>query len=309
MKKKNHAFIMPVHNQPNLLVRIIRELQAYNHYFFVHVSGQMNNYDEFTYACRNLKNVLFVKRIPVYWATISQVYATLIMLDAVKRHPVHFDYVHQISGQDYPLRSNEQFDAFFENTEDSFMCYNYEKDIDYWRPIYAVHTNGWHSNGKKQFFERLFLKVANSRFRSFFPRESIKDLAGSWDWWSWSDKVVDFVLKQLNDSNGRGGVMLKRFNYTIAPGEHFFATLLYPHLDDLKIRKHFPLRYISWHAYRPIETKKRPYNLNELDYERVINSAAFFCRKVDEVESAKFLDMVDAQRGDRYDITEHDYFF
>lgn len=305
---KNHAFIMPVHNQPKLLARIIRTLQADNHFFFVHVSGQMENYEEFTDECKDLTNVQFVRRIPVYWATISQVYATLIMLDAVKHHPVHFDYVHQISGQDYPLRSNDQFDAFFESMDESFMCYNYEKDMDYWKPIYSAHANGWYSNGKDNLDDRVFLKVVNSRFRRFFTRKPIEGLAGSWDWWSWSEKVVDYVINELKNPNG-GGKLLKRFNHTLAPGEHFFATLLYSHLDELRIRKHFPLRYISWHAYREIETKKRPYNLNELDYDRVINSAAFFCRKVDEVKSAKFLDMVDAQRGNEYDITKHDYFF
>ena len=40
----------------------------------------------------------------------------------------------------------------------------------------------------------------------------------------------------------------------------------------------------------------------------------FICRlyvliENDEVTSSKFLDMIDAQRGERYDIREHDYFF
>ncbi len=303
---KNHAFIIPCHTQPKLLARIISVLQARNHYFFVHVSGQVENYAEFVAACNGLKNVKFVQRIPVYWAGISQVYATIVLLKAVSEHPVHFSYVHQISGQDYPLRSNEQFDAFFETTQESFMCYNYEKDMDYWNKIYADHTNGWFSNGKDCFYDRIFLKVANSRLRYFFTRSPIEGVAGAWDWWSWSDRVVNYILQELKRPSGKS--LLKRFNHTHAPGEHFFATLLYSHIEKLKIRKHFPLRYISWAPHRPIETKKRPYNLNELDFDYVINSAAFFCRKVDEIESAKFLDMVDAQRDNSYDITEHDYF-
>lgn len=264
------------------------------------------NYNDFVEACKDLKNVQFVRRIPIYWARISQVYATLIMLEDAKSHPVHFDYVHQISGNDYPLRSNKQFDEFFDNTEHSFMCFNYEKDMDCWKPIYEQHTNWYYSNGEDSLWDKLVIKLGNSRLRRLFPRKPINNLAGGWDWWSWSDTVVDFVLNELKGSGG--DKLLERFNYTCAPGEHFFATLLYPHLDRLKIRKHFPLRYISWEPYREIEQKHRPYNLEELDYERVINSAAFFCRKVDEVQSAKFLDMVDAQRGNKYDITEHVYF-
>lgn len=303
---KNHAFLMPVHKQPNLVARIITSLQADNHYFFIHVDKKVTNYDDFVEACKDLKNVVFVRRIPVYWATISQVNVTLIMLDEVQWHPVHFHYVHQISGNDYPLRSNEQFDTFFENTDESFMCYNYEKDMDYWMPIYDSHTSRYFSNGDDSLLDKAIIKFGNSRFRRFFPRKPIQDLAGSWDWWSWSDNVMDFVLAFISKSGG--GKLLKRFNHTCAPGEHFFATMLYAHLEEFHIRKHFPLRYVSWEPYREIEQKHRPYDLNEQDYERVINSAAFFCRKVDEVSSAKFLDMVDAQRGNYYDISEHDYF-
>ena len=306
---KNHAFLLPVHKQPNLVARIINVLQADNHYFFVHVDKKVTNYNDFVEACKDMKNVMFVRRIPVYWATISQVNATLMMLEEVERHPVHFHYVHQISGNDYPLRSNEQFDSFFENTEDSFMCYNYEKDMDYWKPIYDRHVNWYYPNGDDNWWEKAVIKFGNSRFRRFFTRKPIPELAGSWDWWSWSEAVVTYIMHDLRNVNRKGGGMLKRFNHTCAPGEHFFATLLYKHLDELHIHKHFPLRYVSWKPYRKIEQKHRPYDLTEQDYERVINSAAFFCRKVDEVTSAKFLDMVDAQRGNRYDITEHDYFF
>ena len=40
----------------------------------------------------------------------------------------------------------------------------------------------------------------------------------------------------------------------------------------------------------------------------IINSKAFFCRKVDEVNSATLLNMVDAQRGDNYNIEEHKHY-
>lgn len=102
---------------------------------------------------------------------------------------------------------------------------------------------------------------------------------------------------------------MRRFNHTHATGEHLWPTLLNNNFENLKIRKHFPLRYISWKAYHDVEQTHRPYDMDERDYERVINSAAFFCRKVDEVVSSKLMDMIDAQRGNPYDITKHDYFF
>lgn len=308
---KYHAFIIPANKQPNLLARIIRILQAPNHYFFIHIDGKVTNYEMFVSSCRELHNIKFVRRIPVYWGTISQVYATLIMLNEVIKHELHFDYIHQISGQDYPLRSNDQFDTFFENTEDSFMCYNYENEIDYWKPIYDQHVNWWYSNGTSGIIDRFLHNHYHSKtLHRFFPRKPIRSIAGGWDWFSWSDKVVDYINTKIPFSPPywRNSLM-RRFNHTHATGEHLWPTLLNNNFENLKIRKHFPLRYISWKAYHDVEQTHRPYDMDERDYERVINSAAFFCRKVDEVVSSKLMDMIDAQRGNPYDITRHDYFF
>ena len=307
---KNHAFLILAHNQPRLLTRTLSHLSAPNHHFFINVDAKSKHYKEmvdFVNKHKGEANVHFIKKpVACYWAGISLVDAEIKLLKTAMEYPVEFDYYHLISGTDYPLRSNDQFDAFFENTDDSFMCFNFEEDIDYWMPIYKMKTNQYHTNGKHTFCEKVFLRIVNSRAgRTLFKRKPLPTLAGGWQWFSWSDNVVKYVLDYLAEHPN----FRRRFNHTSSPDEHFFTTMLYSHLDELKIRKHFPLRYISWHAYREIETKKRPYNLNELDYDRVINSAAFFCRKVDEMESAKFLDMVDEQRGNRYDITEHDYFF
>ena len=68
------------------------------------------------------------------------------------------------------------------------------------------------------------------------------------------------------------------------------------------------MRYISWHPHRPIDTNYRPFDFTEADYEYIINSKAFFCRKVDEVKSATLLNMIDAQRGDNYNIEEHKHY-
>lgn len=305
---KNHAFLIIAHKQPKLLARTLSVLEASNHHFFINVDAKSSCFSEFynMIGGGKIQNVHFLKkRIACYWAGISLVDVEIELMKAAKSFPVLFDYYHLISGQDYPLRSNEQFDAFFESTEDSFMCFNFEKDIDYWMPIYKMKTSQFYTNGTHSWSERLYLKMVNNRFsRKLIKRKTIPNLAGGWQWFSWSANVVDYVLNYLSENPG----FRRRFNHTSSPDEHFFTTMLYSHLDELHIRKHFPLRYISWEPYRPIAQKHRPYNLEEFDYNRVINSAAFFCRKVDEVESAKFLDMVDAQRNNHYEITEHNYF-
>jgi len=300
---KNHAFLMAVHKQPKLLRRIIERLSASNHYFFINVNARLSNFDEFVNELNGISNVVFLTpRVSIYHSGISQVVCTLNLLKCAKSYGCHFDYYHLISGQDYPLRSNEQFDHFFDTTEDSFMCYSYETDS----PIKYNYTQGWFFNKNDNFFAKVYLKLKLDKLAGLIVRRKrIDNLMGGWDWFSWSDKVCDYVLDYIQNNPD----YFKRFNHTHSPCETMYQTLLYPKLDELKIHKHYPLRFISWEAHRPVNTTYRPYNLNELDYKYVIESPTFFCRKVDEKESAKLLDMIDKQRDtSQFDISKYKNF-
>lgn len=119
--------------------------------------------------------------------------------------------------------------------------------------------------------------------------------------YSFHKRVVEFILNY----NLQHPDFLCRFVYTSSPSEFFFHTMLKPYISEMNIHTDEPLRYFSFVPHRPINTKYRPFILNEMDYEYVIDSRAFFCRKVDEKQSAKLLDMIDSQRGSFYDINDH----
>lgn len=304
---KIHAFLVIAHKQPKLFGRILQLLSAPNHHFFIHIDAKVEIFEEYTDSVKGINNVHFLKeRFCVYWAGFNMVRAEIALLKAAKAYPCEFSHYHLISGSDYPLRSNEQFDEFFENNENSYMCYNYEEDMEKWKPIYEDKANRYYNWDNHGIIGRAIIKIGNSRLGPYLlPLKPIDNFAGGWQWFSWSDKVVEYVLSFIKDNPA----YVKRFKYTGSPDEHFFTTMLYTHLDELNIKKHFPLRYISWEPYREIEQKHRPYDLLKEDYDRVVYSAAFFCRKVDEIASAEFLDMIDSQRGSMYNIYEHDYFF
>ena len=134
---KQHAFLVLAHKQPLLLQRILKHLSNDNHYFFVHIDAKNTHFEEFKEALKNIPNlVLLSNKYKVYHAGISIVDATLWVFNKIMCHSIDFDYIHLISGQDYPLRSNEQFDAFFETTNHSFTyrdqvaeVYGLEKEV------------------------------------------------------------------------------------------------------------------------------------------------------------------------------------
>jgi len=301
---KKHAFLILVHKQPELLGRILRILSNDNHYFFIHLDKKIENIDAFKNAVHGIKNVYFLQnRLKVYHAGVSTLKSVLLLLKEAANNVENFDYYHLISGQDYPLRSNEQFDDFFERTDHSFMYVDSGEFKQSMISNYNRRINEYHFNNTSTIFSKVYEKFRLGKLLAvFLPRKSVPDLVGGWGWFSWNSATTDYVLNYLN----KEPTYLARFNHTASPDEILFPTLLQLKSEELKIELQNPLRYISWHPHRPIDTTYRPFNFNELDYDFIIDSAAFFCRKVDAVESATLLDMIDNQRDNEYDINMHE---
>lgn len=303
---KNHAFLILAHKQPQLLARILRVLEKENHYFFVHIDRKYPDLDDFISACVDISNTCFLtNNVKVFHAGISIVDAEILMLRETEKCDVAFDYYHLISGQDYPLRSNEIFDDFFEHTDHSFMCID---SADLQRQLagyYDTCANGFHFNNTLTLWSRIYEKLRLSRLSPlWYRRPKIDHYLGGWQWFSWNKKTKDFVMQYIKDHPE----YLRRFNHTASPDEHVFTTLLNLHKDELDIETANPLRYISWHPHRAVDTDYRPYDLTEEDLPWVVGSKAFFCRKVDEAKSAKLLYLIDQQRNSEYDIQTHNDF-
>lgn len=306
---KYHAFMITCYKQPKLVARIISRLETSNHFFFVHVDKK-TDISPFVKETEKMKNVFFTEQIKVNHARISQLKSEILLLHSVReyeiKYGINFDFIHLISGNDYPLRSNDQFDDFFDNTDSSFMLYDSSK---YWKEYlrYEEHTvNDWHLN-KGGLLSSIYIKCVGRFLGYVFPRKRIRNLSGGWDWWSWNSKTFKYVLDFLDANPG----YIKRWNHTLCVTEKFFHTILFDKIDELHLETWNPLRFVSWKPRRnlgPDYDPRRPYDLTENDFDLVINSKAFFCRKVDEVKSAKLMDMIDQQRGNIYDLNDHYYF-
>lgn len=299
---KNHAFIFQVHKNPELLRRILSVLEADNHYFFINVDLKCNNYNDFKNIANDIKNIHFIDRINVHHGGISQINCTLALLNSVIDSSITFDFIHSLSGQDYPLRSNKQFDAFFEETEFSYMAFEtdsyHEKCM---KSKYPSRVNNWYFNNNYSTISKIY------RYSGLFTllnliikRKEIKKLWGGWSWFTFNSATTHYILDYLRQHPE----YLKRFNHTFCGDELFFQTILKNNISELKINTQMPLRFVSWVPKRVIDNPYRPFTLNENEFEEIINSQAFFCRKVDYPESRKLLDLIDKQRGCTFNIDE-----
>ena len=205
------------------------------------------------------------------------------------------DYFHLLSGQDYPVRSNKEFDEFFEkNNGKSFMNFDSKEQCADWRKKkYPSRIRPWYiqdlphrDNKLIDFFVRGFDFIS----RKIWWRRLIPNVWGGWNWFTWHRKVASYVINQ-EETNPK---FFKRFHHTNCADELIFHTLLYPHLDELNIDiEHQGLRYINWHKW--VEGRRHlgsPLTLNEEEYNDIINSDSFFCRKIDPLVSKSLKNML-----------------
>ena len=219
----------------------------------------------------------------VNWGGYSQISATIALLREIERLGIKIDYIHFISGQDYPLFSNDIFDKFFEfHSPTSFMyfCKNQEWMKRNLPSRYrCYHLNDYLNQRSNNYFIRNFSKLF-SKVQVFPCRNNIPNIAYGHNWFSWHKHVSDFVLNYL-DSHSE---YEQRFHYTNCCDELFFHTILYQHVEKLHIETNTSLRYIDWSRPKML--------LTEQDYKKIMASGDLFCRKIDPTVSKGLKEMI-----------------
>lgn len=281
-----HAFLIIAHDSPDLLQRIIDRLEAPNHFVFVHYDkNKQNPHLRIRYG-----SCLFGKeRVRVTHGGFSILHAEFILL----RHALNFheniDYFHLISGHDYPCVSNTEFDDFFEEEAHgrSFMHYDSDEQHEMWKEKIDRRVNVWHL--RDIHCNRIITYTLEKMLNFVLSRKFDGELYAGWQWFSWHRSLVEWVLTYCDNHPE----FLSRFRYTYCCDEVFFHTLLSHRIDSLNICKTNSLRYIDWFPQRAY--KSLPLVLDERDYQSIIDSGCFFCRKVFIAESSVLLEKLDAR--------------
>lgn len=285
-----HAFLMTVHSYPDLFGEILKRISSQGHFVFVNVDKKVDD-TPFKIAAETIENVFFtdgVKRSRVNWGGFSQIKATLDLLSTARK--IQPDYYHLISGQDFPCVNTKAFDTFFEqHSGQSFMHYDSKEEALAWK--YDKYPERY----KRYHFNDLYIinrKVSNvfagilTVLTKFIERPDIDNIAAGWSWFSWHKNVVEYIFDYLRNNP----LYVKRFHFTSCCDEIFFHTILNSHTENLLINTKNALRYIEWHPKR--EYYSLPLILDEREYKDIIESKAFFCRKVDPVKSSGLIKLL-----------------
>jgi len=104
------AYIISAYRYPHKVIRLVNKLNESNNSFFIHIDKKAGDqtYEKIFNELKHYHNVHFVKRYNCFYMGFGLIEATLECLREALRKDNSFDYLINLSGQDYPIKTNAQ---------------------------------------------------------------------------------------------------------------------------------------------------------------------------------------------------------
>jgi hypothetical protein len=290
-------YLIIFHTDLNHLKRLIGRIKDPRVLIYIHVDAKIS----FSLIRDHLKGyeVNFVeKRVKINWGDFSIIQAKINFIKQLIESKIEFTHLFIISGQDYPLISNQQlFDFLQKNIGNSFLQ-NSE--------LYKEHSHLSFRVNKYHFFlpfkfkfeypyegKRIFLKILNRFLRliSLFPiprKIPFEKVYFGSNWVKTSYKATQFLYEYFKSNNEK----IQFFKYVINCDEQFFQTILLNASEaDRGIIVNESLLFSHWD--RPNHLYSIP--LEFADFQRISNSKRilFFARKFNSSSSEMLLEEID----------------
>jgi len=279
------------HKNEQQVQRLIDTLDDGNSTYFLHVDLKVSD-TEFKKLFSKNSQVHFVRRVKTEWGGFGLVNATLnAMLDI--RKTGDFDKIILLSGQDYPIKSNEEIDQYFKNSKfnifmDHFPLPNHRK----WGMgggMYRVNKYFFGLSWIEKYlakainFLAVFIPIINRKLA-----KGVQPFSGS-QWWVMDMRALNYVLDYVADHPE----YVKFHRHTFAPDELFFQIILL-NCKDESLRDNIAndnLRYMQWKT----SEIAHPEILNINDLDNIGESDALFARKFDTGIDEEVINSIDDQ--------------
>ena len=276
------AYLVLAHDNPRHLGRLIERLSSPSAVCFIHVDRK-SSADAFAHIGGG--NVHFTRRrVAVHWGDFSIVEATLLLMRAALAHESRPSRFVLISGADYPLRSPDYIEEFFDrHGDDEFMHLVPMPSAQEGKPIsrltaYKARPGVAKINGLVR--NALVRVGVVSRERDY--RAHLRDLApyGGSAWWALSREACEHVVRFCD----RERRVVRFFKHTHAPDETLFHTILGNSAFRHRVRRE--VTYADWTAGGPSPAPISEHHLERFRSARSIRAGsasdgveALFARK------------------------------
>lgn len=270
------AYLVQAHTNFKQVNMLIKKVVDEHTDVYIHIDKKNDQlFHDLVEAYKNSERVFVItKRVDVNWSGFSQIQATLNLMQFVDGIKKKYDYVSLISGQCFPIKSNEEIRSFLiENNGSEFIAY---RDITNDKvSLYRLKNYNFFRENKniRKFYMRTLDNVIRRVQKNFVMRKNFKgmNLYHGSQWFTITYACMQYILTYLKENK----VFLEDFKYTLVPDEHFFQMILLNTNYKEKVVNN-NLRYIDWE-----NCKNSPRTLSDIDFDKLMKSSKLIARKFD----------------------------
>lgn len=290
------AHLILAHKDPEINARVVRRLCEFSD-VFIHIDKN-SDVSCFEKLVEDTTNCFFIqKRLHCEWGGWNAIVAEIALIEAALAKG-KYDRIVFLQGLDYPIKSNESIQRFFdENPETEFIrgcnC-SISKEWYFRRRCRQL----WFLNNQncvKRFFQRI-MSFLHIELRSGYIHYDGKRWPVFWGSAQWAltaecaQWIVDFF-----HSHGRFN---RWFYYSFPVDELYFATVVMNSEWAQKTTNGGPETekkgLVNWRNLHYFEYPKQIKIFTAADYELLTGRPELYCRKVTSELSMRLLDMLDS---------------
>lgn len=274
------AILMMCHKSPEQINMFVKQFENQNVDIFIHIDKKANIDGQITRA-NNVYILPNERRKDVQWAQISQVDATLQLIEYAKSF-YDYDFYWLVSGQDYPIKDVTEIIDFLKGDLDknylnlfNSMHHNLGTYNNYDKRNQIIFPK-WMISRKKymRIIKRLYIEITGGYKKTFkvFLRKNIFNMKyyfGS-QWWCINKRTMMWMMVYLKDNPD----YYKYFKNCLCPDESFFHTLIMNSPYNQQVMDY--LHYIDWS-----QGLHSPKTLTIDDLPKLESSSKFMARKFD----------------------------
>jgi hypothetical protein len=290
------AYFILVHRYPDQFKRLFSSIYTTSNYYLIHIDKKSNThfYETITTYLATFANVEILASQNVVWGGYSMVDVEQKAIKRLLKADTKWQFYVNLSGQDFPLKSQSQIEAFLKKNSQS----NFIKVAD------QVKERPNTLNRIKNFFtETESGFVGKPTKRAYLP-DTIPYIGGQW-------KILTRACCQFLATSPKVAKFEKYYKNTLIPDESFFQTVLM-NTGYLGKIVNDDKRAIIWvpdfgaklgskifnaNTTKALiesgEIKLRPKTLTQKDASFLAKSTALFARKLDVSVDTVIFDIIE----------------
>jgi len=300
------AFLELCHTDPAVVARVADRLTENKNFdVYVHLDAKVDIAPFEAALSRNSRVFLVRNRKKVYWGGYNAIEATIELLKAALDSNREYDYFMLLQNLDYPIRSNEYIENFFEqNAGKEFIrgCrIAKSKDWHYARKyrLYNKRDDDFYISDKStlkrylRYLRMLLCSVTTIHFNGVIKENGrIFEIYYGAAQWAVTQACARFMVKFAEDHPAFN----KKMMHVQFPDEEYFHTIV--HNSAFKYRC---VRYdepekrwlVNWRNLHYFEYPREITVFAEGDFDKIMQQDALFVRKVKTGISDRLMDMID----------------